>query len=68
MYLLQNPDWRGTAVVLDATGKKAHIFIPSLGYEGDMTLDTEPELNQELTVKVRRIRLAYLQVFFEQIP
>ena len=68
VYLLQNPDWRGTAVVLDATGKKAHIFIPSLGYEGDMTLDTEPELNQELTVKVRRIRLAYLQVFFEQIP
>ena len=67
MYLLQNPDWRGTAVVLEAMGRKAHIFIPSLGYEGDMTLDIVPELDQELTVKVRRIRLAYLQVFFEQV-
>ena len=67
VYLLQNPDWRGTAVVLEAMGKKAHIFIPSLGYEGDITLDTEPELNQELTVKVRRIRLAYLQALFEQV-
>ena len=67
VYLLQNPDWRSTAVVLEAMGRKAHIFIPSLGYEGDMTLDTEPELNQELTVKVRRIRLAYLQASFEQV-
>jgi exoribonuclease II len=65
--LLQNPDWRGTAVVLEAMGKKAHIFIPSLAYEGDMTLDSEPESNQELTVKVRRIRLAYLQASFEQV-
>jgi len=32
-----------------------------------MTLDSEPELNQELTVKVRRIRLAYLQASFEQV-
>ena len=67
VYLLQNPDWRGTAVVLEVMGKKAHVFIPSLGYEGDITLDTEPELNQELTVKVRRIRLAYLQASFEQV-
>ena len=67
VYLLQNPDWRGTAVVLEAMGKKAHIFIPSLGYEGDMTLDAESELNQELTVKARRIRLAYLQASFEQV-
>jgi len=67
VYLLQNPDWRGTAVVLEAIGKKAHIFIPSLAYESDITLDTEPELNQELTVKVRRIRLAYLQASFEQV-
>ena len=67
VYLLQNPDWRGTAVVLEAMGKKARIFIPSLAYEGDMTLNAEPELNQELIVKVRRIRLAYLQASFEQV-
>ena len=67
VYLLQNPDWRGTAVVLEAMGKKARIFIPALAYEGDITLDSEPELNQELTVKVRRIRLAYLQASFEQV-
>ena len=67
VYLLQNPDWRGTAVVLETMGKKARIFIPALGYEGDMTLNAEPELNQELTVKVRRIRLAYLQASFEQV-
>jgi len=65
VYLLQNPEWRGTAIVIDTVGKKARIFIPSLAYEADMTLDTQPELNQELTVKVRRIRLAYLQASFE---
>lgn len=67
VYLLQNPDWQGTAVILDIAGKKAHIFIPSLAYECDMTLESEAELNQELTVKVRRIRLAYLQVSFQPV-
>lgn len=66
VYLLQHPEWRGTAVVLDTMGKKAHIFIPSIGYEGDINLAAEAELNQEITVKVRRIRLAYLQAVFEQ--
>ena len=67
VYLLQNPDWQGTAVILDIAGKKARIFIPSLAYECDMTLESEAELNQELTVKVRRIRLAYLQVSFQPV-
>jgi len=48
-------------------GKKAHIFIPSIGYEGDINLNAEAELNQEFTVKVRRIRLPYLQAVFEQV-
>lgn len=67
VYLLQNPDWQGIAVVLDSVGKKAHVFIPSLAYESDMTLDHEAQFNEELTVKVRRIRLAYLQAIFEQV-
>ena len=67
VYLLQNPDWQGTAIILDTMGKKARIFIPSLAYECDMTLESEAELNQELMVKVRRIRLAYLQVTFEPV-
>lgn len=67
VYLLQNPGWTGTAVVIDAIGKKARIFIPSLAYETDMNMDTEPELNQSVRIKVRRIRLAYLQVLFEPL-
>lgn len=67
VYLLQNPGWTGTAVIIDAIGKKAHIFIPSLAYETDMNMDTEPELNQSVRIKVRRIRLAYLQVMFEPL-
>lgn len=67
VYLLQHPEWQGTAVVLDTTGKKAHIFIPAIGYEGDINLNAEVELNQEFTVKLRRIRLAYLQAVFEQV-
>ena len=67
VYLLQNPGWTGTAVIIDAIGKKAHIFIPSLAYETDMNMDTEPELNQSVQIKVRRIRLAYLQVMFEPL-
>ena len=67
VYLLQNPGWTGTAVIIDAIGKKARIFIPSLAYETDMNMDTEPELNQSVQIKVRRIRLAYLQVLFEPL-
>ena len=67
VYLLQNPGWTGTAVIIDAIGKKARIFIPSLAYETDMNMDTEPELNQSVRIKVRRIRLAYLQVLFEPL-
>ncbi|MGP1431206.1 MAG: ribonuclease catalytic domain-containing protein [Treponema sp.] len=67
VYLLQHPEWQGRAVVLDTMGKKAHIFIPSIGYEGDINLNAEAELNQEFTVKVRRIRLPYLQAVFEQV-
>ena len=67
VYLLQNPGWTGTAVIIDAIGKKARIFIPSLAYETDMNMDTEPELNQSVRIKVRRIRLAYLQVMFEPL-
>ena len=67
VYLLQNPDWQGTAVVLDTMGKKVRIFIPELAYEADMTVDAEVELNRQLTVKVRRIRLAFLQATFQQV-
>ncbi len=64
VYLLQNPDWTGEAVVIDVQGKKARIFIPELAYETDIGIKTEPELNEVLKIKVQKIRLAYLQVHF----
>ncbi len=64
VYLLQNPDWTGEAVVIDIQGKKVRVFIPCLGYETDISVTSEPELNEVLTLKVQKIRLAYLQVHF----
>ena len=64
VYLLQNPDWTGTAVVLETQGKKARIFIKEIAYESDINLPTEANLNDEITVKVKSIRLAYLHVHF----
>ncbi len=64
VYLLQNPEWTGEAVVIDIQGKKVRVFIPELAYETDIGIKTEPELNDILTVKVQKIRLAHLQAHF----
>lgn len=67
VYLLQNPHWTGTAIVLDIQGKKAHIFIRELAYESDITLQAGAALNDEITVQVQSVQLAYLQVHFVAI-
>ena len=67
VYLLQNPQWEGSGIVLELQGKKARIFIPELAYESEITLNAEAELNDSIPIKVHSIRLAYLQVHFVAI-
>ena len=67
VYLLQNPDWQGEAVILDSIKLKAHICIPSIAFETDMFLKKELSINEKITVRAENIDLPNLTVRFMQI-
>ncbi|MCQ2612040.1 MAG: RNB domain-containing ribonuclease [Treponemataceae bacterium] len=67
VYLLENPDWTGEAVVVEQKGKMVHVLIPSLAQEADITPSKEVELNDVLKVKAGTINLTELQVQFIEI-
>ncbi len=65
IYLLQNPDWQGEAVILDTVKLKARIFVPCIGFETDIQLKKELSINEKFTVKVKEIDIPNLRVRFE---
>ncbi len=65
VYLLQNPDWQGTAVCLSIEPKQTVFFIKELGIETAVA-GIKCELNDEIPVKVSKIDLPNLEVSFVQ--
>ena len=57
LYLLQNPDWSGTGVVVDTHKDKALLLIPELGMMTQIKFKALPELDEEITLKVGRVDL-----------
>ncbi|QSH95757.1 ribonuclease catalytic domain-containing protein [Treponema phagedenis] len=64
VYLLDNPDKIFRAIVLETVGNKAHIIIPALAYEADITVKEPLELNAEISVKAAKIFLPKLESHF----
>ncbi|MGI5173812.1 RNB domain-containing ribonuclease [Treponema sp. OMZ 840] len=60
VYLLQNPDWQGEAVIAEIKGNQAVILIPSLAREALITLPAGKGLNDTLTVKAGDINIPEL--------
>lgn len=64
VYLLQNKDWQGEAVVLEEKGKQAVCFIPSLGLETVLIPSKSFKLNDVIVVKSGNINIPALTVNF----
>lgn len=67
VYLLQNPDWTGEAVLVDKNGKIPQFSIPSLAQECYFIPDHEMELNETVIVRAQDINIPEQTVNFVQV-
>lgn len=64
VYLTQNPQWEGDAVVVELKGKQALCLIPSLAQETLLTLSRTVALNDTIKVRAGNIDIPTLSVNF----
>lgn len=67
IYLLQNKEWQGEAVIVDTIKLRVRVFIPCIGYESEMHLKKELSINEKIIVKAEDIDIPNLNVRFVQI-
>lgn len=64
VYLTQNPQWEGDAVVVELKGKQALCLIPSLAQETVLTPSRTVALNDTIKVRAGNIDIPTLSVNF----
>ena len=64
VYLLQNPQWQGEAVIVETGTPKAKILIPELAMESQINIPGNLQLNDRIKVKAENIELWNLKVDF----
>jgi exoribonuclease-2 len=64
VYLMQHPDWRSQAVLVEKSNNRGHIIIPALAFEGVIPLRHDLPLDTLLTVKAGTINLPDLEAQF----
>ncbi|MBF0430093.1 MAG: RNB domain-containing ribonuclease [Fibrobacteria bacterium] len=64
VYLMQNPDWEGNAIVVENRERFSMAIIPELGLETRITTSKSLELNENIRLKAGRIDLPELTVHF----
>lgn len=67
VYLSENSDWQGDAVVVALEERRAAVIIPELAMETKIRLVKGLELNQPLKLKVREIDLPNQDAFFTPV-
>ena len=65
VYLQQNAEWQGNAVVVSLEERKAVVIIPELAIETRIRLSPDYELGQTLRLGVREVDLPSLSVYFQ---
>lgn len=68
VWLKDNPNWRGEAVVVETDGSKATVLIPELAMEAKVRLSGPPKLNDRLELKTRELDLADQSAYFHARP
>lgn len=65
VYLQQNAEWQGDAVVVSLEERKVVVIIPELAIETRIRLSPDYELGQTLRLSVREVDLPGLSVYFQ---
>jgi exoribonuclease-2 len=64
IYLRDNPDWQGEAIIVAKEGERATILIPELAMEAKVRIKGDAGLNDSIQVKPREIDLPDLTCYF----
>ncbi|MCU7935387.1 MAG: RNB domain-containing ribonuclease [Candidatus Thiodiazotropha sp. (ex Dulcina madagascariensis)] len=67
IYLRDNPEWQGEAVIVAKEGERATVLLPSLGMESRVRIKGEAGLNDRVRLKPREIDLADLSCYFRVV-
>ena len=67
VYLLQHPDWRGEAILVDKWDHRGRLLIPELGLEDQMQLRKGWSLNGTVEVRVNDVDLPRLRATFQVV-
>ncbi|CAC9449079.1 RNase R-related protein [uncultured Gammaproteobacteria bacterium] len=57
VFLMQNPQWTGTGVVVDIRGDKALFMMPEIGMMTQIKFKNLPKLDEEMQLQVSRVSL-----------
>jgi exoribonuclease-2 len=67
VYLLQHPDWRGEAILVDKWDHRGRLLIPALGLEDQMQLRRGWSLNSTVELRVTDVDLPRLRATFRAV-
>ncbi len=67
VYLMQNPDWKGSAIVVAKKERFSIVMVPELGLESRISLQQDVELDAEIMLTVNNINLPQLEVYFQVV-
>lgn len=66
VYLLQNPEWQGTGVVVEQYGQRSKVLIPELDLEVQLYLRRQVPLDGEVKLAVSEVNLAERTAHFRE--
>jgi exoribonuclease-2 len=65
VYLMQHPGWRGDGVVVERRGRQGTVLLPALDLDVRMHLRPSLELNSQVSLVPREVKLATLEAHFQ---
>jgi exoribonuclease-2 len=67
IYLLQNPDWEGEGLVMEANGNRHLVLIPELDVETTVYLPHQHKLNEKIKLKFDSVNIPELEANFRPL-
>jgi len=67
VYLSQNPNWKGEAILVEKKGLRGQVILTELAYEAAIHLRSDLPLDSLLTLSPRAVDIPALEAHFSQI-
>lgn len=64
VYLKQNPEWKGEAIVVNQDERKTYLILPEIGMEPRLRKEKTYELDTSLNVQVKSVNIPDLHANF----